>query len=150
MRPYLKYTFRLVWRQKFHFIVLMCIVAVETAVRLVQPYFQKIIVDTLTNGFLAHFFTPDQVNLMVTVIVVWFFCAVANNVINAYANYLTWQIGGETSQVVHIEGYKKLLRLDYHRHTQKHSSQYAKIVDEGDTSMWEMTNWWLGRFIPSF
>lgn len=150
MRPYLKYTFRLAWRQKRQFIFLMTIIIIATAVRLVQPYFQKIIVDTLNSGFFGGVFTPEQVNLMVTIVIVWFFCAVINNIVSSYANYITWQVGAQSSEDVHLTGYKKLLQMDYYKHTQKHSSQFAKIVDEGDTSMWEMTNWWLGRFIPSF
>jgi ABC-type multidrug transport system fused ATPase/permease subunit len=45
-----------------------------------------------------------------------------------------------------MAGYRRLLRLDYARHISKHSSRYSKIVDDADTSTWEMTNWWLGRF----
>lgn len=150
MKPYLRYTFQLLWRQKKSFLFLVVLVLIDTAFRLVQPYFYKLIVDTLTTGIVSKVFTPEQLQLMFTTILAWFVLAVLGNIIGAQTHYLVWKIGNISSQNVHMEGYRRLLRLDYHRHTQKHSSQYAKIVDEADTSMWEMTNWWLGRFFPAF
>lgn len=149
VRPYLKYTFRLAWRQKKKFIFLIVLTMAATAVRLVQPYFQKIIVDVLTNGIVTKLFSEQQVSLLVWVLVIWFLCAVINNITNASISHSVWQIGIASSEAVHLEGYKRVLRMDYHKHTQKHSSQIAKIIDEADTSMWEMTNWWLGRFFSS-
>lgn len=149
MRPYLKYCFELTWRQRKEFLFLLFLVVLDTAARLIQPYLFKVVVDTLTAGISTSYFPQQQVQFLLSVIIVWFVLSVLNNIFNAESNYLVWQIGGKSSQWLHIEGYKRLLQLDYHKHTQKHSSQFAKIVDEGDTSMWEMTNWWLNRFLRS-
>ena len=127
----------------------MVLVLLDTAARLVQPYLYKIIVDTLTNGIVAGNFAAQAVYTLFVTIAVWFVLALVNNIANAQSTYLGWQIGNQSSQWVHIEGFRRLLRLDYYKHTQKHSSQYAKIVDEADNSMWEMSNWWLNRFIPA-
>jgi ATP-binding cassette subfamily B protein len=148
MKPYLKYTFGLVLRQKKKFIFLVFLRLLDSATRLVQPYIYKLVVDTLTVG-LTTSFTQAQVEFLMKVLVFWFVVAVLYNIINAQSHYVTWEIGGLASQRVHMEGYKRLLRLDYHKHTQKHSSRYAKIVDDADTGTWEMTQWWLGRFMPS-
>lgn len=150
MKPYLRYTFQLIWRQKRKFLFLATLVLFDTGLRLIQPFFFKVVVDTLTAGLVQNSFSADQLKTMFEVIGFWFIFAVIGNVVNAENHYLVWNIGSESSQEVHMAGYRRLLNLDYHRHTQKHSSQYAKIVDEADTSVWEMTNWWLGRFFPAF
>ncbi len=126
----------------------MLLILLEAAVRLAQPYFYKIVVDTLSNGLVARVFSPAQMNLLITVIVIWFFFAVGNNFLSAWANYLVWHIGNISAQYVHVEGFRKLLKMDYYKHTLKHSSRHAKLVDEADNSMWQMTNWWLNRFLP--
>lgn len=148
LKSYLKYTFGLVWRQKKQVIFLVFLIVFATAVRLVQPYFYKVLVDTLTNGAANKFFTDAQTGFMITIVIIWFVFAVASNLLDAQLNYLVWTIGNQNSQWVHVNGFRKLLKMDYSKHTLKHSSKYAKIVDEADTSMWEMTNWWLGRFFP--
>lgn len=105
--------------------------------------------DSLANGLIAGVFPAATTQLLIMVVVGWFVLSVANNLINAQTQFLVWELGNVSSQAVHLNGFRKLLQLDYHKHTQKHSSQFAKIVDEADTSMWEMTNWWLGRFFPA-
>lgn len=150
MKSYLRSTFSLVWAQKRVFFFLLFLVVLDTGMRLLQPYIYKVLVDTLTEGIVASAFTPEAVRFLTELILLWFFLAIGNNIVNAQNHYLVWQIGNESSQRVHLKGYRRLLQLDYLNHTRKHSSQYAKVVDEADTSMWHMTNWWLGRFIPSF
>lgn len=149
IKPYLQYTFALTWRQKKLFISLLALVLVGIVARLIEPYLYKVIVDTLTNGIVAHNFTEEAVRLMISAIGIWFLLTLLHNIVNPQSNFLGWQIGNQNSQWVHMDGFRRLLRLDYFKHTQKHSSQYAKIVDEADTSMWEMTNWWVNRIIPS-
>lgn len=150
LKPYLRYTFQLIWRQRRKFFFLAGLVLIDAALRLIQPFFFKLIVDTLSDGLVKNIFTSGQLQLMFQVIGMWFVMAVIGNVVNAQNHFLVWNIGSGCSEVVHMDGYQRLLKLDYHQHTQKHSSQYAKIVDEADTSIWEMTNWWLGRFFPAF
>jgi ATP-binding cassette, subfamily B, bacterial len=149
MKPYLKYTFGLFWRQKKKLSFLVFLRLLDTATRLVQPYVYKLVVDVLTVGITAGAFSQVQVDFLIKLLVFWFVVAVAYNFINAQAHYVAWEIGGIASQKVHVDGYRRLLRLDYHKHTQKHSSRYAKIVDDADTGVWEMSMWWLGRFMPS-
>lgn len=149
MRPYIPYTFGLIWRQKRRFFFLSLMVGLDTVARLIQPYLQMLIVDQLAAGLMAQEFSNDLIQLIMIEIAIWFCLAVFDNIINAQNHYLVWEIGNVNSEATHVKGYKKLLRLDYQKHTQKHSSQYAKIVDEADMATWEMTNWWLGRFFPS-
>ncbi len=149
MKPYLRYIFTLVWEQKRSFLLMLGLVVLETLARLGQPYLYKILVDSLANGLVAQSFDPATVHMMVVVVAIWFCLSVANNLINAETQYLGWEIGNVASQTVHMNGYHKLLQLDYSKHTQKHSSQFAKIVDEADTASWEMINWWLNRFLPA-
>lgn len=139
----------LVWRQKRAFMLLLGLIVLETLARLGQPYLYKILVDNLANGLVAKAFDPATIHMLAVVVAIWFCLSVFNNLLNAQTQYLGWEIGTVASQVVHLDGYHKLLRLDYYKHTQKHSSQFAKIVDEADTSMWEMINWWLNRFLPA-
>jgi ABC-type multidrug transport system fused ATPase/permease subunit len=149
MKPYLKYTFGLVRRQKKNAITLVVLRLLDAASRLVQPYIYKLVVDVLTVGITAGGFVAGQTEYLMKVLIFWFAVAVFYNVVNAQSHYLTWKIGSVASHEVHVEGYKRLLRLDYHAHTKKHSSKYAKIVDDADTGVWEMTQWWLARFFPS-
>ena len=149
MKPYLRYIFQLALRQRKKVFILLGLIVLDTAARLVQPYLYKIIVDTLTSGIVAKLFTAADGMLLVKIVALWCGLAIVNNVTQSWASWLGWTIGNQSSQWVHMAGFKRLLRLDYYAHTQKHSSQYAKIVDEADTSMWEMTNWWLGRFVPA-
>ena len=149
MKPYLRYIFKLVWQQKKAFLLLLGLVVLETLARLGQPYLYKILVDSLADGLVAQTFNPATVQVLIVVVAIWFCLSVFNNLLNAETQFLGWEIGTVASQVVHLDGYRKLLRLDYYKHTQKHSSQFAKIVDEADTSVWEMINWWLNRFLPA-
>lgn len=121
----------------------------DTATRLVQPYIYKLVVDILTVGITTANFTQAQVDFLVKLLIFWFAVAVLYNIVNAQSHFVTWKIGSLASHQVHMDGYQRLLRLDYHKHTQKHSSRYAKIVDDADTGVYEMTQWWLGRFMPS-
>lgn len=149
LQPYLHLIFRLSWRQKKKFLFLASLVFIEVGARLIQPYLYKILVDSLTAGLIAKTFAPETIQMLISIVAVWFLLAVFNNLSSAETQYLGWQVGNQNSQWVHLDGYKKLLRLDYFKHTQKHSSRYAKIVDEADTATWEMTNWWLNRFFPA-
>jgi ATP-binding cassette subfamily B protein len=149
VKRYLHYIFSLMWSQKKKFLFLIVLLLLETAARLVQPYFYKVIVDTLTEGVAKNVFTAAQTQLLLYIVFWWFIFAVLSNVLNSTSNYTVWQLGNAASQRVHLDGFRKLLQLDYFKHTQKHSSQFAKIVDEADTSVWDMVNWWLGRFFPA-
>lgn len=149
MKPYLRYIFELIWKRKKLFLLLLSLVILETLARLGQPYLYKILVDSLANGLVAQAFDPETARLLIEVVAFWFCLSVINNLLNAETQYLGWEIGNVASQDVHLDGYHKLLRLDYYKHTQKHSSQFAKIVDEADTASWEMINWWLNRFLPA-
>lgn len=131
------------------FLLLLGLVVFETLARLGQPYLYKILVDNLANGLMARVFDSETARVLVEVVAAWFCLSVINNLLNAETQYLGWEIGNVASQVVHLDGYHKLLQLDYYKHTQKHSSQFAKIVDEADTASWEMINWWLNRFLPA-
>jgi ATP-binding cassette, subfamily B, bacterial len=149
MKPYLQYTFGLVWRQKKNTIFLMILRLLDAATRLVQPYIYKLVVDVLTVGLTSGGFVAGQTEYLMKILIFWFTVAVLYNIINAQSHCLSWRIGSWASHEVHVEGYKRLLRLDYHAHTQKHSSKYVKIVDDADTGVWEMSQWWLARFLPS-
>jgi ABC-type multidrug transport system fused ATPase/permease subunit len=149
MKPYLQHIFRLVWRQKKKFLILVVLSLLDVAVRLVQPYLYKVVVDTLTEGLVASEFTEAAVQFLLIVIAIWLVVSILNNLFYSFRQYLGWDIGTQSSQWVHMEGYRKLLRMDYHKHTQKHSSQYAKIVDDADTATWEITNWWINRIFPA-
>ena len=149
MKQYLKYTFLLVWRQKKKFLLLVLLVVIDTAARIFQPFIYKILVDTLTTGLISKTFVQAQITLLIQLIIGWFFLSLINNIVHAENHFLVWNMGSVNSHRIHVDGYRRLLRLDYARHTKQHSSQLAKIVDDADTSMWEMTNWWLGRFFPS-
>ena len=138
-----------VWRQKKSVLGLSSLMLFVTAARLGEPYLYKIIVDTLTDGIVANLFTSAHVTVLSTSVIVWAVLAFVTNIGSAQMNFLVWKIGNQNSQWAHLEGYKRLLRLDYQAHTRTHSSRLAKIVDEADTSLWEMTNWWLGRFTPA-
>lgn len=149
MKSYLRYIFSLILRQKKSFSWLIFLVFIGMVVRLAQPYLYKVVVDTLTDGLAGNYFSDAAVQLMVVVIAVWFVLSVLGNLIHSQSDYLGWQIGSRSAQWVSIEGYKKLLKLDYHKHTTKHSSTYAKLIDDADVSTWEMSNWWLNRIIPA-
>lgn len=140
---------QLIWQQKKAVLLLVFIVVLDTLFRLAQPYLYKIVVDTLTEGLVADSFTAEALKLLTDLIVVWFFLAVGNNLLNAQSYHISWDIGNVASQKVHIDGFQRLLKLDYHKHTQRHSSSLTKIVDEADGSMWQLSNWWLSRFFPS-
>lgn len=136
-------------RQKKKLGFLAGLIVLDAISRLVQPYLYKVVVDTLTEGLITNNFTEAALNLLMWTIVIWFVLAVSGNFFHAYGHYLGWDISNQSAQDAHMQGYEKLLRMDYHKHTQKHSSQYAKIVDDADTATWELSNWWLNRIFPS-
>jgi ABC-type multidrug transport system fused ATPase/permease subunit len=143
---YLRYIFSLALKQRRSVILLALLLFVGVGARLTEPYLYKIVVDTLTNGLVARVFAPAQVQTLVVVVIIWFVLAVLMNVTSSQTSYLVWRIGNRSSQEVSMTGYRRLLQMDYAKHMAEHSSRYAKIVDDADTSTWEMTNWWLGRF----
>lgn len=144
-----EYTFRLIWGNKRIVVPMMVLVVLNTAARLGQPYLYKSIVDVLTSGLMVKGFSQVQVGTLIWGMVIWFALALSNMLLSAQLNYLGWRLGQLTSATVHMDGFRRLLRLDYSEHTRKHSSQYAKIVDEADTAVWELTNFWTRRIIPS-
>lgn len=148
-KPYLRLIFKLAVKNRRRVVVLSVLILTSTVVRLIEPYLYKIVVDELTAGLLAHVFTQAALNTLFITVGIWFALSITNNILGAQLNYLVWLIGNESSQHVHINGFKKLLRMDYFRHTQKHSSRITKIVDDADSTMWEMTNWWLASFVPA-
>ena len=147
MKPYLKYIFKNIWRQKKEVFIWIPLMLLEIASRIVQPYFYKFVVDILTVGISANNFTNAEVKSLIFVVMLWFFSAVVFNIVHGFEEAVVWKIGSCSSQWGVMAGYKKLLELDYYKHTLKHSSRYAKIIDDADSDTWEMTNWWLGRFI---
>ncbi|MBI4086152.1 MAG: ABC transporter ATP-binding protein [Candidatus Liptonbacteria bacterium] len=146
MPKYLKYVFALALKQKKSVAFLAVLLFVSVAARLVEPYLYKVVVDTLTDGIVAKGFAVAQIRILIFVVITWFFLAIILNITSAQAQFLVWKIGNRSSQKVHMTGYQRLLRLDYAKHMSEHSSRYSKIVDDADTAIWEMTNWWLGRF----
>lgn len=148
-KPYLRLIFKLAIENRVWFAVFAVMVLATTAVRLIEPYLYKIIVDALTEGLLVGSFTEQILRTIFITVGIWFILSILNNILSAHSNYLVWRIGNYSSQWVHLQGYRKLLRTDYFRHTQKHSSRYVKIVDDADSTIWEMTNWWLASFVPA-
>ncbi len=148
-KPYLRLIFKLAVKNRRRVAVLSMLILVSTAVRLIEPYLYKVIVDALTAGLLAKNFTDAAIHLLFVSVGVWFVLSVLNNILGSQSNFMVWQIGNDSSQIVHITGFKKMLNMDYFRHTQKHSSRITKIVDDADSTMWEMTNWWLASFVPA-
>lgn len=143
---YLRYIFRLALEQRKSVIVLGLLLVLSVVARLTEPYLYKVIVDTLTNGLVARAFSHAQTQTMVMAVGFWFLLAVVVNATAAQVSFMVWRIGNLSSQRTCMAGYRKLLRLDYTKHSSEHSSRYAKIVDDADNSTWQMTNWWLGRF----
>lgn len=131
------------------FLLFVFCVLIDTAARLAQPYLYKVVVDTLTEGITAGQFSAEQTSFLYWIVGLWFVFSVCHNLFNARKNFLSWRIGGLASEAVHMQGFRRLLRLDYQKHTREHSSKFAKIVDNADTSMWEMIQWWLNRFLPA-
>jgi len=127
-------------------ILLGVLLLVSVAARLTEPYLYKVVVDTLADGLIDKIFVSSQVQTLFIALAVWFILAVILNITNAQASFLVWYIGNRSSQEVHLNGYRRLLQMDYAKHATQHSSRHAKIVDDADVSTWEMTNWWLGRF----
>ncbi len=146
MPNYLKYVFTLAFRQKKSLVFLVILLFVSVGARLGQPYLYKVVVDTLTSGLIEKSFATSQVRMLVFVVIVWFLLAIVSNITNAGKSFLSWKIGNNNSQEIHMKGYERLLRLDYAKHMAEHSSSYSKIVDDADVSTFEMTNWWLGNF----
>ncbi len=143
---YLSYLFSLAFQQKRLMVFLVTLTCASVGARLTEPYLYKIVVDTLSNGLIAGSFASSQMQTLVTIIIGWFFLSITQNVTSAQVSFLVWKIGNMSAQKVHLEGYRRLLRLDYSAHMAEHSSRFSKIVDDADVSTWEMSNWWLGRF----
>jgi ATP-binding cassette subfamily B protein len=143
---YLRYTFVLALRQKRLIVPLAILLFVSVAARLVEPYLYKVVVDTLTAGLIAGSFVAAQMQFLAGIVALWFVLAAIMNVTSAQTQFLVWRIGNRSSQETSVAGYRRLLQLDYAKHLTEHSSRHTKIVDDADYSMWEMTNWWLGRF----
>ena len=146
MPKYLKYIFSLALEQKRLVGFWAALLFVSVAARLAEPYLYKVVVDTLTEGLVNKIFLDSQIRTLILAVAVWFFLAVLLNVTNAQSSFLVWFIGNRNSQKAHMAGYRRLLHLDYAKHAAEHSSRHAKIVDDADVGVWEMTNWWLGRF----
>lgn len=149
MKPYLAYIWGITSKKKKELTALFFLIIVDTVARLIQPYLYMVVVDLLTDGLVGGEFTQQMVNLLLTVIAVWFGLAVINNLVDAQRHYLGWAIASDVAQVVHLQGYRKLLKMDYNKHTKRHSNQYTRLVDDADTATWELSNWWLNRIIPS-
>lgn len=149
MPPYLKYILQRSIEQRAAFIELVVMVVLTTAARLAEPFLYLVTVDTLADGLVARQFLPEQLHVLVIAIAIWFVLSIFVNLTNAQHQYLTWNIGNNSSQVVHVTGYRRLLQLDYAEHTSQHSSKLVKIVDDGDVSTWEVSTWWLGRIMAA-
>lgn len=148
-KSYLHYLCKLVFSYRKTFALIVFLFILETATRIVQPYFMKIVVDMLTEGVGRNFFSPQQVQFLILIVVSWFFAAILNNIFNASSMHAVWRIGYRCYRSMHRDGYRRLLQLDYYQHTKKHSSQYVKIVEDGEEAIYAMVNWWLGRFLSS-
>lgn len=148
MKPYLRYIFGLALDQKKRVMAMLLLVFLSTMARLGQPYLFKIMVDVLTAGLVVGFFGATELQFLLFIVIGWFILTVFSTFASAQSQYLVWELGNKSSQKVHVDGYRRLLRLDYQEHKKRHSSYYAETVDDADTSMWEMTNWWFNRFIP--
>ncbi len=148
-KPYLRLIFRLAMKNRRRVVALSFLIVISTAVRLAEPYLYKVVVDALTDGLLSHNFSEAILHTLLLAVGVWFCLSILNNILSSQSNFLVWAIGNDSSQWVHITGFKKLLRMDYFRHTQKHSSRICKIIDDADSTMWEMTNWWFASFVPA-
>ncbi len=150
MKPYLRHILKLSLKHKALFWGLMLIIVVEVAVRLAQPYLYKVVVDALSMGLSDPAgFTKNLTQLLMSTILIWMLLSIGDNLLRAQMLFMSWKIGNKTSAEVHLSGFRKLLQLDYQRHTKTHSSQLAKIVDNADVSLWEMSNWWLSSFLPA-
>lgn len=143
---YLRYVWSLAFRQRRMLVASFTLLLLGVIARLIEPYLYKVVVDTLTNGIVRGEFFSSDTRILVLSVVVWFLLAVITNIANAEGSHLVWKIGNQNSHTVQMAGYRRILRLDYAKYTQQHSSRFTKIVDDADTAVWEMTNWWLGRF----
>jgi len=149
MPNYLKYVFNLSLKQKKTVAYLITLTIVSVLARLAEPYLYKVVVDTLTNGLMQKVFLASQIHMLIVAVVIWFFLAIMLNLTSSQTSFLTWTIGGQNAKEVNLAGYRRILQLDYSKHMSAHSSRYAKIVDDADYGMWEMSNWWLGRFLSA-
>ncbi|MBI4119352.1 MAG: ABC transporter ATP-binding protein [Parcubacteria group bacterium] len=149
MPKYLKYIFTLALKQKRSGVFLAILLFISVGARLAEPYLYKVVVDTLASGLIQKSFEAAQTKTLLLTVAAWFILAIILNITSAQTSFLVWHIGNRSAQEVQITGYKRLLRLDYAQHMKEHSSRYSKIVDDADVSTWEMTNWWLGRFLSA-
>ena len=147
-KSYLSYLYSLVKQQKKLAVSACVLMVVATLSRVVEPYLYKVIEDTLTEG-ISNSFTDEHLKILIGSVVIWAVLALITNITHAQQAFLTWRIGERSSQIAHMQGYKKLLDLDYQKHTLKGAKKLTKIVDDADVSTFEMVNWWLHRFIPA-
>ncbi len=146
MPGYLRYIFTLALKQKRSLAFLTFVLLLSVSARLTEPYLYKVVVDTLTNGLVRKSFAPEQTETLLVAIAAWFVLAIILNLASAQVSFLASSIGIYSSKQAHMTGYRRVLRLDYARHMKEHSSRFCKIVDDAETSTWEISNWWLGRF----
>jgi ABC-type multidrug transport system fused ATPase/permease subunit len=149
MKPYLKNLVTLSLKRKHFLTPLIILVVIDAILRLSQPYIYKLLVDTLTEGLVGGGFTEEATSFLVMLVAIWFFVSIFNNLAHAQSTYLGWEVGNRNAREVHNSGYKRLLNLDYHEHTKKHSSRFSRLVDDAETATWDMTNWLLNRIFPS-
>lgn len=149
MKPYLRYIIGLALRQKGKVAVLTMFVVLDAILRLAQPYIYKITVDTLTDGLIGGSFSEQAMQFLVMLVSIWFVISLVNNLVHAQGTYIGWKLANDSGYKTHMDGYRRLLRLDYHEHTKKHSSKQTKTIDDADTATWDMTNWFFNRIFPS-
>ncbi|MBI2443921.1 MAG: ABC transporter ATP-binding protein [Candidatus Magasanikbacteria bacterium] len=147
MPRYLKYIWARAFRQRRAFLGLAGLLLISVGARLTEPYLYKVVVDTLTGALsIGRLATGAALETLGGALMVWLLLTIILNLTNAQASYLTWKLGNLSAQGVQIDGFRRLLRLDYRAHVREHSATLAKIVDNADIAVWEMTNWWLHRF----
>lgn len=148
MSSHLRYYFGLVSKKKRLVAQLGALIVLGTALRLVQPFLYKIIVDILTHGLTLGFSPQDQTHL-IELVAGWFFLALSGNIVGPQVLYLGWNMGNQIMTAFSHDAYRRTLRLDWEQHTKKHSSEHAKLLENGNDALWRMNEWWLNRIIPS-
>ena len=119
MRSYLRYIFCLSWEQKHRVLSMLSLVTFSTIARLGQPYLFKVMVDTLATGLVAGLFTAMDLQFLLWVVCGWFVLTIFTTFASAQSQYLVWELGNYSSQKVHVDGYRRLLRLDYQQHKKR-------------------------------
>jgi ABC-type multidrug transport system fused ATPase/permease subunit len=149
MRPYSRYLLDSVLRHKKKLYLLSLLIVADTLLRLAQPYIYKLLVDTLTEGLVGGVFTSEAAEFLIILVIGWFIISVLNNFAHAQSTYYGWMISNDCSEIVHMDGYRRLLRLDYQEHTKRSSTKNTKVVDDAESSTWELVSWFLNRIFPS-